>query len=104
MRDEAKHKLRTFQANFKPLENDIANAEKSINEESEKYSHLKDSLKLTLNEINQHKSTQKQVTTEIKLRNKFKVLSNKGRTEKKARRNQEGDSRITRKTERFTSS
>ena len=58
MRDEAKHKLRTFQANFKPLENDIANAEKSINEESEKYSHLKDSLKLTLNEINQHKSTQ----------------------------------------------
>lgn len=64
-RDKAKNKLRSFQANFKPLEDEISSTESRIIKESEEYEEIKKAVRGYDVRIDQFKKTQKQCANEI---------------------------------------
>lgn len=64
-RDNAKNKLRSFQANFKPLDDAISSTETSIIKESEEYEQIKKSVRGFDMSIDQFKRSQKECSDEI---------------------------------------
>ncbi|EMG48620.1 SMC5 Structural maintenance of chromosomes protein 5 [Candida maltosa Xu316] len=65
LRNEAKEKLKTFQANFEPLKNDISKAGLKFDAETREYESIKKSIRSYDNTLTELKASQKNITSEI---------------------------------------